>query len=150
SGLATPGVRAVLTTSLGGYSPSGRSGYPRSGGLQAFRHESTCGARCPAAPLVREPHSSGCVLFGHLRMYRAHCSAGPRGVHPMTAIAQPLRVAALVKQVPRFEELQLGPDGRLVRAGLDLELNPYCRRAVSIAVTLAGKSDGTATMFTLG
>src|SRR5262249_670329 len=54
------------------------------------------------------------------------------------------------KQVPRFEELQLGPDGRLVRAGLDLELNPYCRRAVSIAVTLAGDSNGTATVFTLG
>jgi electron transfer flavoprotein alpha/beta subunit len=40
-----------------------------------------------------------------------------------------MRIAALVKQIPAFEEMELGPDGRLRRAGLDLEMNPYCRRA---------------------
>jgi len=62
-----------------------------------------------------------------------------------------MRIAALVKQIPVFEEMQLGPDGRLVRDGLDLEMNPYCRRAVSQAVELAAAvGDGTVTVFTLG
>ena len=42
-----------------------------------------------------------------------------------------LRIAVLVKQVPRFEEMTLGPDGRLRRDGIELEMNPYCRRAVA-------------------
>jgi electron transfer flavoprotein alpha subunit len=67
-----------------------------------------------------------------------------------TRSPRPLRVAALVKQIPAFEELQLGPDGRLQRAGLDLEMNPYCRRAVSQAVAVAGDTHGTCTVFTLG
>ena len=46
----------------------------------------------------------------------------------------PLRIAALVKQVPVAESLELGPDGRLVRDGTTLEMNPYCRRAVSKGV----------------
>ncbi len=33
---------------------------------------------------------------------------------------KPLRIAALVKQIPRFEEMQLGPDGRLKRDGVEL------------------------------
>jgi len=33
-----------------------------------------------------------------------------------------LRIAALVKQIPKFEELRLGPDGRLVRDGKELHL----------------------------
>src|SRR5262245_56490729 len=33
--------------------------------------------------------------------------------------------------------MELGPDGRLKREGLDLEMNPYCRRAVAQAVELA-------------
>ena len=49
-----------------------------------------------------------------------------------------MKIAALVKQVPMFEAMELGPDGRLVREGLELELNPYCRRAVSKGVELAG------------
>lgn len=62
-----------------------------------------------------------------------------------------MRIAALVKQIPAFEEMELGPDGRLVRDGLDLEMNPYCRRAVSQAVELAAAvGDGTVTVFTLG
>src|SRR5712692_2009543 len=62
--------------------------------------------------------------------------------------ATPLRIAALIKQVPRFEAMALGPEGRLVREGLELEMNPYCRRAVTTGVDLAG--GGTCTVITLG
>lgn len=62
-----------------------------------------------------------------------------------------MRIAALVKQIPAFEEMELGPDGRLRRDGLDLEMNPYCRRAVSQACELAAAvGDGTVTVMTLG
>ncbi len=62
----------------------------------------------------------------------------------------PLRIAALVKQVPVAESLELGPDGRLVRDGTTLEMNPYCRRAVSKGTELARATGGTCTVFTLG
>jgi electron transfer flavoprotein alpha subunit len=62
-----------------------------------------------------------------------------------------VRIAALVKQIPKFEEMALGPDGRLRRDGIELELNPYCRRAVSKAVELAAERAGSeVTVFTLG
>ena len=61
-----------------------------------------------------------------------------------------MRIAVLVKQVPKFEAMELGPDGRLVREGLELEMNPYCRRAVSKGVELAQATGGTCTVFTLG
>jgi electron transfer flavoprotein alpha subunit len=62
-----------------------------------------------------------------------------------------MRIAVLVKQIPAFEEMELGPDGRLRREGLDLEMNPYCRRAVSQACELAAAvGDGTVTVVTLG
>src|SRR5215510_522691 len=63
-----------------------------------------------------------------------------------------MRIAVLVKQVPKFEEMELGPDGRLVRDGIELEMNPYCRRAVSQAVELATHDNDTTsiTVFTLG
>ncbi len=62
-----------------------------------------------------------------------------------------MRIAVLVKQVPKFEEMELGPDGRLRRDGIELELNPYCRRAVSKAVELAAERDGSSvTVITLG
>src|SRR5262245_51282282 len=62
-----------------------------------------------------------------------------------------VRIAVLVKQVPKFEEMELGPDGRLRRDGIELEMNPYCRRAVSQAVELARTNEGTrVTVFTLG
>lgn len=61
-----------------------------------------------------------------------------------------MRIAVLIKQVPKFEAMELGPDGRLVREGLELEMNPYCRRAVSKGVELAGITGGTTTVFTLG
>jgi electron transfer flavoprotein alpha subunit len=62
-----------------------------------------------------------------------------------------VRIAALVKQIPRFEAMELGADGRLVREGIELELNAYCRRAVSKACELAAERDGsTVTVITLG
>ena len=61
-----------------------------------------------------------------------------------------MRIAALVKQVPAFEEMRLGPDGRLARDGIELEMNPYCRRAVAQAVELADQTDGSCTFITLG
>jgi electron transfer flavoprotein alpha/beta subunit len=54
-----------------------------------------------------------------------------------------MRIAVLVKQIPKFEEMALGPDGRLQRDGVELELNPYCRRAVSKAVELADERPGS-------
>src|SRR5882762_9068381 len=51
-----------------------------------------------------------------------------------------MRLAALVKQIPDYEELELGPDGRLRRDGLGVEMNPYCRRAVAEAVLLAAEA----------
>ena len=63
-----------------------------------------------------------------------------------------MRIAVVVKQVPTFTEMALDDDGRLIRAGLPLELNPYCRRAVSQAAELAGDDSGEAsvTVLTLG
>ena len=61
-----------------------------------------------------------------------------------------MRVAVLVKQVPVVEEMELAPDGRLKRDGVELEMNAYCRRAVSKGVELARKSSGTCVVFTLG
>ena len=46
--------------------------------------------------------------------------------------------------------MALGSDGRLIRDGLGLEMNPYCRRAVSKGVELAGVTGGRCTVFTLG
>jgi electron transfer flavoprotein alpha subunit len=61
-----------------------------------------------------------------------------------------VNIAVLIKQVPRFEAMALGPDGRLVREGLPLEINPYCRRAVSKGVDLARQFGGRCTVLTLG
>ncbi len=65
------------------------------------------------------------------------------------AVGDPLRIASLAKQVPLPESLQLR-DGRLVRASVEVEMNPYCRRAVAQGVTLARDSGGTCTVVTLG
>ncbi len=61
-----------------------------------------------------------------------------------------VRIAVLIKQIPKFGAMDLGPDGRLVRDGLELEMNPYCRRAVGKGVELAAESGGTCTALTLG
>jgi len=60
-----------------------------------------------------------------------------------------LRIAVLVKQVPRVEEMEL-VEGRLRREGVELEMNAYCRRAVSKGVELARDAGGTCVVFTLG
>ena len=52
-------------------------------------------------------------------------------------MSRPLRVAALVKQIPKIEAMSLGPDGRLQREGLELQMNDYCRRAVAKGHELA-------------
>ncbi|HYF47428.1 MAG TPA: FAD-binding protein [Acidimicrobiales bacterium] len=62
----------------------------------------------------------------------------------------PLRIAVLVKQIPAFEAMELGPDGRLVRDGLPLEMNAYCRRAVALGTDLAVRTGGSMAVFTLG
>lgn len=55
-----------------------------------------------------------------------------------------LRTVALVKQVPRGD-LALDAGGRLARGGLDTEMNPWCRRAVTLAVRF-----GRAAVITMG
>lgn len=61
------------------------------------------------------------------------------------------RIAVLVKQVPALEEMELDATGHLIRDGAATEMSAYCRRAVSMAVTLAGSFPGcTVTVFTLG
>ena len=62
-----------------------------------------------------------------------------------------MRIAVLVKQIPKFDEMELNEDGRLRRDGIELEMNPYCRRAVAKACELASERAGaTVTVFTLG
>jgi len=63
---------------------------------------------------------------------------------------RPLRIVALVKQIPKFQEMQLGADGRLVRDGLELHMNDYCRRGVRAGCNLAEATGGTCTAITLG
>ena len=69
---------------------------------------------------------------------------------PTCRFDRPLRIAALVKQIPVGESMTLGEDGRLVREGIELEMNAYCRRAVSKGVEWARESGGSCTVFTLG
>lgn len=63
---------------------------------------------------------------------------------------RPLRVAVLVKQIPVFEDMVLGPDGRMVRDGIEMHMNDYCRRAVAKGTEVARASGGTVTVLTLG
>jgi len=69
---------------------------------------------------------------------------------PFCRFDRPLRIAALIKQIPVGESMTLGAEGRLVREGIELEMNAYCRRAVSKGVEWARASGGTCTVFTLG
>lgn len=66
------------------------------------------------------------------------------------SVTRPLRIAVLIKQIPAFEEMTLGDDGRLVRDGLDTEIDPFCRRAIAQGVALAGESGGICTIVTMG
>ncbi len=65
-------------------------------------------------------------------------------------LRRPLKIASLIKQVPVGETLTLGAEGRLVRQGVALEMNPYCRRAVAKGVELARATGGSCTVVTLG
>ena len=69
---------------------------------------------------------------------------------PAISASRPLRVLALAKQIPVVEDMQLGSDGRLVREGLDLHMNDYCRRGVSKGLEIAQASGGTLSVLTLG
>lgn len=46
--------------------------------------------------------------------------------------------------------MQLGPNGRLVRDGLELHMNDYCRRGIRAGCDLAAATGGTCTAITLG
>ncbi len=59
-----------------------------------------------------------------------------------------MRIAVLVKQIPAPVEFRMH-EGRLVRDGVPLEVNAYCRRANAKAVELAG-AGGEAVVFTMG
>lgn len=59
-------------------------------------------------------------------------------------------VAVLVKQVPKVDALELGADRRLRRDRVELEMNPYCRRAVSQGVALVRQLGGRCVVVTLG
>jgi len=63
-------------------------------------------------------------------------------------MTRPPSVAVIIKQVPLAEDFELGPDGRLVRDRVPLEVNPYCRRAIAQGVELA--AGGRCVAFTLG
>ncbi|MFZ4585069.1 MAG: FAD-binding protein [Acidimicrobiia bacterium] len=65
-------------------------------------------------------------------------------------MTEALRIAVCIKQVPAFDAMQLGTDGRMVRAGRPLEMNPYCRRAVARGVELVAASGGSVTFITMG
>jgi electron transfer flavoprotein alpha subunit len=59
-----------------------------------------------------------------------------------------VRIAVLIKQIPAPEQLRMD-GGRVVRDGVELEVNAYCRRANAKAVELAGP-DGEVVVFTMG
>lgn len=61
-----------------------------------------------------------------------------------------MRIAVLIKQVPGAEMLELSPNGRIRREGVDLEMNAYCRRAVAKGVELAAATGGSCVVLTLG
>ena len=65
-------------------------------------------------------------------------------------IGKPLRVAALVKQIPAVESMSLDSGGRLCRDGIAARMNDYCRRAVAQGHQIARESGGSVTVVTLG
>jgi len=71
------------------------------------------------------------------------------GVPGSRVVGAPLRIASLAKQIPQPEALHM-KDGRLVRQGVELEMNAYCRRAVAEGVILARATGGSCTVVTLG
>lgn len=71
-------------------------------------------------------------------------------MRPVDAVSRPLRIVALVKQLPKFEAMALGSDGRLVREGLRSHMSEHCRRAVAQGVALASSTGGSCTVVTMG
>lgn len=65
-------------------------------------------------------------------------------------MSTPLRVLALVKQIPEVQALQLDGQGRLDRDGVGLAMNDYCRRAVAKGLELARATGGSLTVATMG
>ena len=61
-----------------------------------------------------------------------------------------MRIAVIIKQVPRFDGIVMGQDGRLVRSGVELEMNPFCRRAVAMGVELTRRLSGECIVLSLG
>ena len=61
-----------------------------------------------------------------------------------------VNVIVAVKQVPATEALALGPDGRLSREGVALEMSAYCRRALAKGIELARTTGGSCRVFSLG
>lgn len=61
-----------------------------------------------------------------------------------------MRVAVLVKAVPKIEELALDGRGHLRRDGLALEINPYCRRALAKGIEIAEETGGECVAITMG
>src|SRR5499426_241935 len=110
----------------------------------------SCCLLCRIA-MIGTPGNNNGMTFAVLPCYYCRdicssCQLRRKGVPPM----KPLRIAALVKQVPKFEEMQLGPDGRLRRDGGELFMSLYCLRAVSQGVELAQKTGGSCTVISLG
>ncbi|MHB1711876.1 MAG: hypothetical protein ACYCV7_10805 [Acidimicrobiales bacterium] len=61
-----------------------------------------------------------------------------------------MNVLVTAKQVPRADLFLLGPSGRMLRDGVPLEMNAYCRRAVAKGVELARMTGGRCTVVSLG
>lgn len=59
------------------------------------------------------------------------------------------KIAVLIKQVTQAESLRFDDEGYQVREPGLLEMDPYCRRAVAIGITLAKRLGATCTAFTL-
>ncbi len=64
--------------------------------------------------------------------------------------ANDLRILVPIKQVPRTEEITLDATGRLVRTGVDLGINAFCRRSIAKAVHLANEFGGSVTAVSMG
>lgn len=62
-----------------------------------------------------------------------------------------MRILATAKQVPSSsEDLLLDSSGKMIREGIALEMNPYCKRAVAKAVELAQLTKGSSMVVSLG
>lgn len=62
-----------------------------------------------------------------------------------------MRILATAKQVPSSsEDLLLDSRGTMIREGIALEMNPYCKRAVAKAVELAQLTNGNSMVVSLG